>query len=62
MIQWYKKTYKMSWKQVKYESKFLYSIHCYIISWHSNSLHNNVSIHLNKKFRLIGTIKGGGGA
>ena len=38
-------------------------VHCYIIGWgwHIDSLHNNVSIHLNKKFQLRGSLKGGGG-
>ena len=37
-----------------------YYIHCYIISWNTNSLRNNVSIYLNKQFQLREILKIGG--
>ena len=42
--------------EAKYESNFY--VYCYIIGWHGNSMHNNVSIYLHKKFQLRGTFKG----
>ena len=50
------KTFKMSCKQERIELKIY--VHCFIIGWYSNSLHNNVNIYLNKNFQLRGNFKG----
>ena len=42
-----------------YDTMIQKTFRCLVMGWHSNPLHNNVSIYLNKKFHLKGSFKGG---